>query len=85
MLPYDTPDPDLDAYRRRPLGQWSARDFTKKDPPEKRQQITRKNLYRMIESYSSKACLLRTICEAAATPLAKYSGFLGDIVHILLT
>lgn len=84
MLPYNIPDPDLDEYRRRPLEQ---RGFTQnvENTSVKRRQITRKNVYQIIESYLSKACLLRTICESAATPLAKYSGFLGDVVHILLT
>lgn len=80
MLPYDKFNQDLDDYRRRPLGGIRRRQVS-----EKRHQITRKNIYRVIESYSSKACLLRTICEHALTPLSKYNGVIGDIVHILLT
>lgn len=84
MLPYDKFDEDLDDYRKRPLG-GVRRSIDDSNTRETRNQITRKNVYRVIEGYATKACLLRTICEAAATPLAKYDGILGDIVHILLT
>ncbi|XP_063707601.1 uncharacterized protein LOC134836313 [Culicoides brevitarsis] len=82
MLPYDKPDPDLDDYRRRPLGGVRRSIHSNR---QHQQQITRKNIYRVIETYLTKACLLRTICEVATTPLAKYDGILGDILHILLT
>lgn len=35
--------------------------------------------------YPGKDCLLRTICEAAATPIHEISGVLGEMIHILLT
>lgn len=30
-------------------------------------------------------CLLRAICEHATTPLTKHNGFVGDIMHVILS
>lgn len=32
-----------------------------------------------------KHCVLRTICESAASPISHKSGILGELLHILLT
>lgn len=32
-----------------------------------------------------KDCVLRSICESAATPLSHKSGIFGELLHILLT
>ncbi|XP_033607307.1 uncharacterized protein LOC111864374 [Cryptotermes secundus] len=53
-------------------------------------QFSRRNAYQMVEkrfrSYGLKGreCLLRTICEAAESPL-RHNGLMGDILHIIFT
>ncbi|XP_021934796.1 uncharacterized protein LOC110837208 isoform X2 [Zootermopsis nevadensis] len=53
-------------------------------------QFNRRSAYRIVEkrfkSYGLKGreCLLRTICEAAESPLL-HNGLFGDILHIIFT
>ncbi|KAF2894872.1 hypothetical protein ILUMI_11302, partial [Ignelater luminosus] len=60
-------------------------------PPIIKKRINRKLAYDAIEAklklqgYPGRGCLLRVICEAAASALSEGNGVLGDIVHILLT
>ncbi|XP_076256233.1 uncharacterized protein LOC143193758 [Rhynchophorus ferrugineus] len=37
------------------------------------------------KGYPGKACLLRSICEAASYSMQHFNGVLGDLFHILLT
>ncbi|OXU22221.1 hypothetical protein TSAR_011364 [Trichomalopsis sarcophagae] len=55
-----------------------------------RQQLSRWNLYRLLESTLGKSCLLRMVCEAAAVPFLSRdsqgtTGLLGELLHALLT
>ena len=49
--------------------------------------LSRWILYETLEIIVGRACLLRTVCEAAEVPLyvSTVSGLLGQIVHVLLT
>ncbi|XP_034935147.1 uncharacterized protein [Chelonus insularis] len=55
-----------------------------------KKSFSRTVAYKIIENkleragYSGRKCLLRTICEAASTPITG-NGLIGDIIHILFT
>lgn len=62
------------------------------DYARKKRSATRWIIYSLIENFfeksghgNGKACLLRSICEAAAKPFDKKSGILAEIVHAVLT
>jgi hypothetical protein len=53
--------------------------------------FSRRQVYRLIEGnldgygISGNQCLLRLICEAAKSDLISSNGFIGSLIHILLT
>lgn len=53
--------------------------------------FSRWKIYKMIEEkmehfgVDGRACLLRIICETASLDVKSSNGFLGNIIHILLT
>lgn len=61
------------------------------DPESGGGENSRWDAYKMLEGLSSsngvggKDCVLRSICESAASPISHKSGILGELVHILLT
>lgn len=75
MLPYDRSR--FPENRERPLEGRSLES--------RKHLITRKNIYKIIEGHIKPACLWRSICEASLTPFSKFDGFIGDIVHIVLS
>ncbi|XP_044256518.1 uncharacterized protein LOC123006250 [Tribolium madens] len=60
-------------------------------PPLIQRRIDRKLIYTALETkmesngYPGRACLLRTICEAAQHSTQYANGILGDIIHFVFT
>ncbi|PSN41162.1 hypothetical protein C0J52_05213 [Blattella germanica] len=72
---------------------YNATVFTDAIPPVQKRAtppVTRLGLYSALETSADRlgldgrACVLRTICEAADTTL-QHSGLLGEVLHVLLS
>ncbi|XP_029158779.1 uncharacterized protein LOC114931035 [Nylanderia fulva] len=85
-LPYNASD--FAQQRRWSRLKRSENDFALSRTTTGEGYMTRWTLYGMLESTLErfdKACLLRIVYESTAYPFDKGHGFLGELLHVLLT
>ncbi|XP_030369230.1 uncharacterized protein LOC115620229 [Scaptodrosophila lebanonensis] len=93
-LTYNTTSPENDCYNCRSSAR-QANNYTdnsiEPEPEPAPSLFTRSSLYSVLRDtldrigYPSEACLLRLICETNAATLGDSNGFLGSLLHIILT
>ncbi|XP_077290262.1 uncharacterized protein LOC143914045 [Arctopsyche grandis] len=70
---------------------WELMEDERLERLKNRPKTSRWDIYKVLEhmveknGFSGRACILRTICEAADTPFTYHNGILGELAHIILT